>query len=724
MTGASGLTPQDFRPIPKTDAEKIVAAIDAVAGGGGSLELVFDTTAAANGGGVFKDWPALIAFIATLKRGQAPSITFMQSFVVPLAGMPATGWPMNLATLKAFEPATGFVGLDLPDGVSLDMLGGITFGLSLFCHPSIPYGVLRWSQFPDASGIVRIFAIGEGGNFKNYGSAPAIITPGVATQTYVVIALAYPALAAGGPPDSAPWVEANGSDVLILSAIAVGPYGTVPNNWATTASPTVTLFTQAGIDTNEFTLGAWAGLSFINVQGSKARNLAMAAPKTLYVDAGAPPNSYTVQADGTLSRPFPTIQQALDVATPNTTILIAAGSYNESLVMPDLDGLSLVATGVAPINGSNGAVQVNALVPGSPALAWTLGAASPVQRAQFSGIVFGSYGHASEAVVIDATAVAGGTGFQNGLAFNRCLVQTDAAGKYAIVVKTCNNVLLDEFNVNDQPGTLGCWFYNTAGITHKNNGSIGAARFEFDPTQPVPTTPIGFTIIAELASVAEATLVGLIAFIVAPEGNVASIDGTALQSYTLFGLGGPGFSPVLFLTGLMGNPLPFGGGTPGTIDVTMPVTPAAPVFIPPIMSMPGALMYVSDCDVATADPSLDVNARGSNWLAAGPASIAAHANVNLDLREAAFDEAQLDAAAGGTYDRSTIVLASKALAPAILTPNTWLAPLPSADYAVAIEVDDPLVGAVGVSAKTASGFGMTSALVAAAGNVRAVVSRP
>jgi len=60
----------------------------------------------------------------------------------------------------------------------------------------------------------------------------------------------------------------------------------------------------------------------------------------LYVDASAGGGG-----DGSMAQPFRTIQAAIDLATTGTTVAIAAGSYNEALV---LSGKSLVLWGTCP----------------------------------------------------------------------------------------------------------------------------------------------------------------------------------------------------------------------------------------------------------------------------------------------------------------------------------------------------------------------------------------
>lgn len=63
--------------------------------------------------------------------------------------------------------------------------------------------------------------------------------------------------------------------------------------------------------------------------------------KILYVDKNRV-DSYT--ATGGMLTPFLTIQAALNVATANTTILISPGTYTESIVIPDLDGLAIIGS--------------------------------------------------------------------------------------------------------------------------------------------------------------------------------------------------------------------------------------------------------------------------------------------------------------------------------------------------------------------------------------------
>ena len=61
--------------------------------------------------------------------------------------------------------------------------------------------------------------------------------------------------------------------------------------------------------------------------------------QTLYVD-GNRTDSYTQV--GNIFAPFKTIQAALDVATQGTTIYVATGTYNENIVIPDLDSLAII----------------------------------------------------------------------------------------------------------------------------------------------------------------------------------------------------------------------------------------------------------------------------------------------------------------------------------------------------------------------------------------------
>ena len=140
-----------------------------------------------------------------------------------------------------------------------------------------------------------------------------------------------------------------GFDLLLITLNwqAVGDAGTLAN------------FGQF-ILLNDFGMGKW--VRFFSSDGTKASVVAAASgparsdpsgiplvyTSTLFVD-----RTVAASGDGTRSRPFKTIDEAVKAARPRTAIHIAAGTYNESVVIYRKNGIGLFGAARDAVRISN-----------------------------------------------------------------------------------------------------------------------------------------------------------------------------------------------------------------------------------------------------------------------------------------------------------------------------------------------------------------------------------
>jgi len=196
-----------------------------VGGTGGAISLVYTPSAPTPLGNLFNNWASLVAFVSSLPFGSAPVITFTESCVIPLAGMPVGGWQMHEATWKSYTAVTGSVTVDIPDGViiSCQATFSIGYGLRVITNATSEYGVFQYTASP------AIFGVGQGADFIPLGTSAPLVTPGSIGQSYIVVAMDFPSLNVGGPPATAPWVSLHGTDVCI--AAQQSGAGPLPNGW-------------------------------------------------------------------------------------------------------------------------------------------------------------------------------------------------------------------------------------------------------------------------------------------------------------------------------------------------------------------------------------------------------------------------------------------------------------------------------------------------------------
>ena len=229
-------------------------------GTGGNVDYIF-TPGATHTGIIYGNWAQMMAAIAAkqlISIAFKPLIRVTASFSVPLAGMPLLGWGMALATLESVIFATGGVTVTVPDGVVLDMLEGVTKGLYLELRPSTKQS-LTWSEF-GAGGPPWILQVSNGAACKNQGSIPAVLTPGAGPQTYFVLALNEDSQSAV-PANTAPTVQAQGSDVVIYAVQTEGLALNSNDGWAFTTSATTLLIYILGISST-IPVVTWAGTQF------------------------------------------------------------------------------------------------------------------------------------------------------------------------------------------------------------------------------------------------------------------------------------------------------------------------------------------------------------------------------------------------------------------------------------------------------------------------------
>ena len=239
-------------------------------GGGGDL-FIFKGDGSAQKGSEFGKWSDLMGVTSELqseRSGLRPRIRFTQPFTVPLDGMPATGWPMALASWESILPVTGAITVTIPPGATIDMIASIGYGLGVECNPAVDGETFQWSEFPPGS-VPWVLAAGNGCSLHNSSPRALVKTPGVATQTYFVLANSGATWGTGGP--TGPFVKAQGNDVVICSQLVNG-FSPVPDGWAESSAGSTLLLYQNGIDSG-FPVISWAGTVFEQYNGTNSLQL-------------------------------------------------------------------------------------------------------------------------------------------------------------------------------------------------------------------------------------------------------------------------------------------------------------------------------------------------------------------------------------------------------------------------------------------------------------------
>lgn len=193
-----------------------------------SVFLTYWPSAPVAQGSVFNSWPSLMAAVASLPAGQAPHITIFENATLSTIGMPAAGWDLRGGTLSSPSIATGMVTLSVPDGVILRDLFFISDGLTVDVSP-VSIAPITFSAA--AGSLPWVLVIDRGAKLVNTGTSAAIVSPGAASETYVVLAQ-FSATINVPPNDTAAWVKMQGTDILIFSQAQNGPFGKIPDGAA------------------------------------------------------------------------------------------------------------------------------------------------------------------------------------------------------------------------------------------------------------------------------------------------------------------------------------------------------------------------------------------------------------------------------------------------------------------------------------------------------------
>lgn len=298
--------------------------------GAGGTQFIFKPSGPADPTeNVYDDWATLCGVIAALPQGALPGITFAESFVIPSAGMPVNGWFMGLGIWRSIVLATGAIVVTVPDGVYLDMWGGISDGLIVEVFPTTIDGCINWSGFP-LGGVPRVFQVGRGGCLRNSGTKAAILTPG--GGTYVVFATQAPTFAAF--PSVAPFVRGNadGTDVVIASQSFSTFYGSLPDNWVIGLG---LLIYQSGVDSKTPSTPGWAGtiLPLDSVQAVLNPLAVRGARKVLIYTSGVinPNETDTYNDWATLYQIYTLLPEPKEIALKqvgNTQLHVPSGIWN------------------------------------------------------------------------------------------------------------------------------------------------------------------------------------------------------------------------------------------------------------------------------------------------------------------------------------------------------------------------------------------------------------
>lgn len=242
-------------------------------GGSGLTYVLSQTGPAAPAHNVFTDWVELVQAISTLPKGAAPQITIDGAFSVPTADMPVGGWDMKFAFLRSPTTATGSSGaLTIPDGAQLLDVAAIGNGLAVIVAPTTP-GTPPFTFSSPVGGIPRVLLIGLGGALWNYGSEPAIVTPGAgpASQTYTVLGI-FGASFGANAPSTAPLINVRSHDIVIAVQYLCGVVGKLEDGWLV-GDLTSNLIKQGNIDAGRPAIPGFLGTVIFDAQGADPMNL-------------------------------------------------------------------------------------------------------------------------------------------------------------------------------------------------------------------------------------------------------------------------------------------------------------------------------------------------------------------------------------------------------------------------------------------------------------------
>jgi hypothetical protein len=190
-------------------------------------------------------------------------------------------------------------------------------------------------------------------------------------------------------PSTAPFVEgnANGADFIIGSQFFAGYFGGLPNGWVIGKG---TLIYQNGLDGVIPSTPGWTGTTIPVFQGLTfaSRVQQLGADRTFYVSR----NGSDVSGDGTLGKPYQTIQAAMTVSSGTAlspvVISCAPGYYPEPWhIKPFVAVVGPSTTsgevGVVTVNAPNGAV-------GLDSAAWTAYGVCWLSNLTFGDPTFGN----------------------------------------------------------------------------------------------------------------------------------------------------------------------------------------------------------------------------------------------------------------------------------------------------------------------------------------------
>jgi len=186
-------------------------------------------------------WIDLMAKLATIQFGAAPVVRLAYQgtpFVVPVAGMPATGWDFRGGSVASFFGATGAVVLDCPAGVKLDNLfsfGGETLGqetVVIKIAPPPGTGVLEFTALPPDAPWIHVIG---GGSFVDHSTDTGAYMRGDDTdRSCVMVTAGAMQNSALSPPLSGPLVELGATDDAV--SVQWGNGG-LPTGWLAGGGP-------------------------------------------------------------------------------------------------------------------------------------------------------------------------------------------------------------------------------------------------------------------------------------------------------------------------------------------------------------------------------------------------------------------------------------------------------------------------------------------------------
>lgn len=431
----------------------------------------------------------------------------------------------------------------------------------------------------------------------------------------------------------------------------------------------------------------------------------------------APSGNNATAMRGRIDKPFLTINAALAAAVAGDTLLLAPGTYNENVVMPDKDGIAIVGT-------STTTTIITAAL--GHTLAWTpaAGPGALVRSFRLSNLTIDNTDPASDAIRVDGSAVISPNTFLLNW-FNENVIVTKTAGGWAMNV-TCVGRVINTLTVFD--ATTGA-----TGVRVRNVGRFGASECSFSALNVA--TPLSALDVAwERAAAAPVPGTGREGYYLANSSFVAtnvviagqpifSLDRTSTIAGTVTATALTYFlataqGPVLNLQGQLGvlldpTPIPNLGflAYGGTLTVTLPDTsPTAGVR--QLVNLAGGKFYGTLTFSKSAGARATIDARGATIYPTAAASISSGNLIDLDLRGASFTQAALAStgASPGTVDRDTHTITGIA-SQTVSTAVPAFVPFPAGvSYVVSPEVNSAAVAAATtIVSKAAGTFNFISA---------------